>query len=216
MRIFFLLTLMVASASLFAQDSVYTFIFLNKNPQAEKLTKEQSTAIMEGHMANINRLAKEGKLLAAGPFEGGGGIFVFKKASAEEIADWLKPDPGVQAKRWHIEQHNFTPRVNGICPVSEPYEMVMYSFVRFDAVVSKFNAGTYPEIIKKHDDYLKEIANTGNVVIEGIFGDNDGGILIMKGDVNRSVFELDPGVQEGLIDLTIKQLYIAKGSFCEK
>ncbi|HYG03141.1 MAG TPA: YciI family protein [Chryseosolibacter sp.] len=216
MRLLYLIATLAISINVSAQDSVFTFIFLNKNPNAEQLTKEQSTQIMEGHMANINRLAKEGKLLAAGPFEGGGGIFVFKKASSEEIAEWLSPDPGVQAKRWNIEQHNYRPRVNGVCPVSEPYEMVMYYFIRFDAIVSKYTAGTYPQIIKKHDDYLKQIVDTGNVVTEGVFGDNDGGILIMRGDVDRSVFESDPGVQEGLINLTIKQLYIAKGSFCEK
>ena len=34
--------------------------------------------IMEGHLANINRLAKEGKLTAAGPLDEGGGIFIFR------------------------------------------------------------------------------------------------------------------------------------------
>jgi hypothetical protein len=94
--------------------------------------------------------------------------------------------------------------------------MVEYSFIRFDAEVTKFTAATYPQIIKKHDDYLKQLEATGNVITEAIFGDNDGGVLIMKGDINRDVFESDPGVQEGLINLTIKKLYIAKGSFCEK
>jgi hypothetical protein len=41
-------------------------------------------------------------------------------------------------------------------------------------------------------------------------------VLVMKGEVKREVFESDPGVQEGLIDLTIKKLFIAKGSFCEQ
>lgn len=194
----------------------YTFIFLNKNQEAPTITKEESQKIMEGHMANINKLAQEGKLLAAGPFEGGGGIFVFRKASQEELTEWLSADPGIQAKRWNIEQHLYTPRHNGICVVGEPYQMVSYSFVRFDAVVSKSNAGTFPQIIKSHDDYLKDIIAKGNVITEGIFGDHAGGIMVLKGDVDKSVFESDPGVQEGLISLTLKKLYIAKGAFCEK
>ena len=200
----------------YSQDKSYTFVFLNKKPDAEKLTKEQSEKIMEGHMANINRLAKEGKLLAAGPFDGGGGIFIFNTSSIEETKSWLDTDPGVQARRWNVEVHPYTPRTGSVCPVSEPYEMVSYSFIRFTAEVSKFTASTYPQIIKKHDDYLKQLNVTGNVITEGIFGLNDGGILVMKGDVKREVFETDPGVQEGLLNLEIKKLYIAKGSFCEK
>jgi hypothetical protein len=38
----------------------------------------------------------------------------------------------------------------------------------------------------------------------------------MKGDVQRAIFESDPGIQDGLLEMTIKKLYIAKGSFCEK
>jgi uncharacterized protein YciI len=171
---------------------------------------------MEGHMANINRLAKEGKLVAAGPFEGGGGIFILNTTSLDEAKNWLSTDPGIQANRWNIELLLFTPRIGGICKVSEPYEMTMYSFVRFTAIISKFTASTYPQIIYRHDEYIKQINATGNVIAEGTFGEHDGGILIMKGSVTSELFEKDPGVQEALMELSIKSLYIAKGSFCEK
>jgi uncharacterized protein YciI len=206
---FFLIGTACAQAS-------YTFVFLNKKPDADQLPKEEVAKIMEGHMANMGRLAKEGKLVAAGPFEGGGGIFILKTSSVEEAKAWIGTDPGIKAKRWDVELYPYKPRHGSICPVSEPYEMVEYSFVRFEALVSKFTASTYPQIIRKHDDYLKQLANTGNVVTEGIFGDHDGGILVMKGEVHRDIFETDPGVQEGLLELEIKKLYIAKGSFCEK
>lgn len=194
----------------------YVFVFLNKKPDAEKISDEQSKKIMEGHMANMDRLAKEGKLVAAGPFEGGGGIFIMKTSSVDETKEWISTDPGVQAKRWIVEVLPFTPRQGSICQVSAPYEMVFYSFVRFTPVVSKFNASTYPTIIKQHNDYLKNIASTGNVISEGTFGDNEGGVLIMKGEVSQELFENDPGVQKGLIELQTKKLYIAKGSLCEK
>jgi hypothetical protein len=54
------------------------------------------------------------------------------------------------------------------------------------------------------------------VVTEGVFGNNDGGILVMKGAIQREVIEADPGIQEGLLEFQIKELYIAKGAFCEK
>ena len=215
-KILMFICFVLVSALTFAQDNKYTIVFLNKNPDAPQLTKDESAKVMEGHMANINKMAKEGKLLAAGPFDGGGGIFVMNSSSIDDIKTWLAPDPGVQSKRWNLEMLPYKPRYGSICPVKEPYEMVSYSFVRFDAVVSKFTASTFPQIISKHNQYLKELTKTGNTVTEAIFGENDGGILIMKGEVTREVFESDPGVQEGLIDLTIKKLYIAKGSFCEQ
>jgi uncharacterized protein YciI len=218
MRTIVVLALLVFSVAGFSQEKKsYVFFFLNKKDNTNSgLDKAAVDKLMEGHMANINRLAREGKLLAAGPFEGGGGLFIFNTTSMAEAKEWLSTDPGIQANRWDVEIYDYTPRVGGICPVSEPYEMTNYSFIRFSAQVSKFTASTYPQIIRKHDEYLKQLVNTGNVVTEAIFGPNDGGILVMKGDVQRSVFESDPGVQEGLIDLTIKKLFIAKGSFCEK
>jgi hypothetical protein len=82
----------------------------------------------------------------------------------------------------------------------------------------KYRSG-YPGqtvIIKKHNEFLKQLSTTGNVITEGIFGEQDGGILVMKGDLQKEVIESDPGVQEGLLNLTFKKLWIAKGSFCEK
>jgi uncharacterized protein YciI len=210
----FTFLLFLLSTTMFAQKQ-YTFVFLHKKENVE-LPKEQIDKIMEGHMANINRLAKEGKLIAAGPFEGGGGIFILNTTSVDEAKNWLSTDPGIQANRWNVELLPFTPRIGGICKVSEPYEMTMYSFVRFTATISKFTASTYPQIIYRHDEYIKQLNATGDVIAEGTFGEHDGGILIMKGSVTNELFEKDPGVQEALMELSIRSLYIAKGSFCEK
>ncbi|MCE2957019.1 MAG: YciI family protein [Bacteroidota bacterium] len=180
------------------------------------MPKEQVDRMMEGHMANINRLAREGKLVAAGPFEGGGGIFIFNSNSIETVKEWLATDPGVKAERWRVELQPFYVRVGKVALVNEPYEMVTYSFVRFIPNIAKFNIQELPEIFVKHDNYLQQLNRTGNVVGEGIFGDTEGGVLIMKGDVQSSVFEEDPAVQEGLLQLETKKLFIAKGAFGEK
>jgi uncharacterized protein YciI len=215
MKKIIVLLVLLASVETYAQNP-YTIVFLHKKADAEKISDDDRKKIMDGHMANINRLAEEGKLVAAGPFDGGGGLFVMKTSSVAEAQSWVDTDPGVKAKRWNVEILPFTPRQGGICKVSEPYEMTSYSFVRFNVVVSKFNATDFPQIVKKHDDYLKELGKTGNIIGEGIFSERDGGIVIMKGDVQKEVFENDPGVKEGLVEMEIKKLYIAKGSFCEK
>lgn len=180
------------------------------------MQKEQLDKIMEGHFANINRLATEGKLISAGPFEGGGGIFILNTTSIDEASEWLSTDPGVQARRWNIEVLPYKPRVNSACAVAEPYEMVTYNFIRFTANISKSTAQDYPRIFFKHDEYLKQIESTGNVVAEGVFGDFDGGILVLRGDLQKEVIESDPAIQEGLLIADFKTLWIAKGAFCEK
>lgn len=214
MRTIYLL-LILLPLPLCAQHKNYTIVFLNKKADTDKISKAETAKIMEGHRANINRLAKEGKLLAAGPFDGGGGLFILNTTSIDEATEWLDTDPGVQAKRWDIEILPYSPRHGGVCSVKEPYEMISYSLVRYDVLVSKFTAANYPEIMNRHNLYLRQLQNTGNVVTIAIFGEHDGGVLVMKGDVQQDVFENDPAIQEGLIEHQVKNLYIAKGSFCE-
>ena len=217
MRLFILISLITFSSALFGQQTnKYSFVFLNKKSDAAQLPKEQLDKIMEGHMANINRLAKEGKLIAAGPFEGGGGIFILNTSSIDEAKQWLSTDPGVKANRWDIEIFPYVPRVGSVCAVGEPYEMVTYQFIRFKPNISKSTAPDYPKIFYKHDTHVKELEKSGNIVTEGIFGEFDGGILVLKGELPKEALESDPAVQEGLLELDIKQLWIAKGSFCEK
>jgi uncharacterized protein YciI len=206
-----------AFLSIFFQGySQYTFVFLHKKSDSGQLPQDQLETLMAGHMENMKRLAKENKLLAAGPFGGGGGLFVLNTQKPEDAKEWLSTDPGIQANRWNVEMLPYKPRFGGICPVGENYEMTNYTFIRFIPVVSKFNASNFPEILKKHDDYLKQLSKNSDVVTEAAFGENEGGILIMKGEATQETFESDPGVAEGLLQLDIKKLFIAKGSFCEK
>ncbi|MFM8914215.1 MAG: YciI family protein [Flammeovirgaceae bacterium] len=216
LRSYLLLFLICAATVASKAQYNQVFVFLHKRTDLPVMPKEQVDKIMEGHMANINRLAKEGKLLAAGPFEGGGGIFIFSSNSIETVSEWLASDPGVKAERWRVELQPFYGRIGKVALVNEPYEMVMYTFVRFTPNIAKFNIQELPEIFLKHDNYLKQLNKTGNVVGEGVFGDTEGGVLIMKGEVQPSVFETDPAVQEGLLQLDFKKLFIAKGVFGER
>ncbi len=156
--------IILSSQCAFAQELV--FVFLHHKADKAELPKEQVDKIMEDHMANIQKMAKEGRLLVAGPFEGGGGIFIFNSHSVVEVTQWLNDDPGVKASRWNVEVQPYRWRVGKPRLVNEPYEMTNYQFVRFVPYIAKFNINDVPELLKKHDDYLKEIQKTGNVVAE--------------------------------------------------
>lgn len=214
-RIIIPIVLLVSFVS-FAQDT-YTFVFLHKRTDLQQLPKEEVDKIMAGHMANIERLAADGKLIAAGPFDGGGGIFIFKAGSTpQQVQEWISTDPGVVAKRWNIEILPYVPFVGGVCVVNEPYEMVTYSFVHFKPNVMKFNVQDGDETVKKHNEFVRKLAAGGNVVTASSFGGLDGGILVMKGDLQQEVILQDPSVVEGLFEPEFKKLWIAKGAFCEK
>jgi uncharacterized protein YciI len=194
-----------------AQNKSYTFVFLNNKPDKEVLSKEKSDSIMTGHMNNIGRLAKEGKLLAAGPFEGGGGVFILNTTSVKEANEWLATDPGVKAKRWNLEVLPYTVNTGGVCPVGEKYEMVFYQFVRFTP-----EPNATPEVIKQHNEYLQKLVKDGIIISEGPFDSKGNGVLVLRADVTKEIVDADPAVNTGSLKFEMKKLYIAKGSFCEK
>ncbi len=209
MRYFLFLPLIAFFITADAQSKSYIFVFLNKKTDASELAKDSLERLMKGHMANIERLAKQGKLLAAGPFEGGGGLFILNTTSTDEASDWLKTDPGIQANRWDVEMLMYSPQLGSVCPVKEPFEMVAYDFIRFYE-----NPGGRNEL-SEHRQLVKKESEHGNVVMSGAFKPS-GNILILKDGVMQKFLETNPAVQSGILRPETKKLWIAKGSFCEK
>jgi uncharacterized protein YciI len=212
----YLLIFLVLIATLPSLSQPFVFVFLNSKPDKAELPKEEVDKIMDGHMANIKRLVSEKKLIVAGPFEGGGGIFIFNSGSKEEVATWLETDPGIKAKRWNIEIFDYKPRSGSVCSVSEPINMTFYHFVRFDINITKYTMSDMADELKGHEKYLLQLASQADIIQEGTFDQDKGGILVIRGDLKKEIIEQDPAVQKGFLDFEIKKLYIAKGAFCEK
>ena len=88
--------------------TTYYVGFLYRGPKWSPEDTPERRAIQEGHLANIQRLADEGKLLLAGPFTDDGelrGMFVFQVASLEEAKALCDSDPAVKAGRLRVELH---------------------------------------------------------------------------------------------------------------
>lgn len=114
-----------------AQSQELYLVFLNTNPDREELSPGDASAVQEGHLENIDRLYDEGKLLLAGPFDGGGGVFVLKAKSFVEAESSLETDPAIAAERFTVETLPLGIQKGWICAQEKPYEMIALSFVHF-------------------------------------------------------------------------------------
>ncbi len=69
--------------------------------------KEKRNTLFRGHMDNITRLAKEGKLIVAGPLGKNDkqyrGIFIFNVKTKEEVEKLLSTDPTIKEKVFDVE-----------------------------------------------------------------------------------------------------------------
>lgn len=77
----------------------YILVILKAGPNDAAITGDERKKLFEGHFANINRMAKAGKLVVAGPLDKNDkqyrGIFIMPVATAEEAVAELKGDPTV-------------------------------------------------------------------------------------------------------------------------
>jgi uncharacterized protein YciI len=79
----------------------YVLAILKTGPNDSKVAGPERSEVFKGHMANIQRLAGEGKLAVAGPFDknesGFRGIFILNTAKLDEARAWVDTDPVVKS-----------------------------------------------------------------------------------------------------------------------
>jgi uncharacterized protein YciI len=82
----------------------FILVLLVRPPNAPDRPKAELDQLQDGHMANMRRLADEGKLFKAGPIEDFSGrnvrgIFILKTESVDQAREWVATDPSVKAGR---------------------------------------------------------------------------------------------------------------------
>lgn len=103
------LLLLLLALPLCAQEvsmRFYVMAILEKGPKWTKESTPETKKLLKGHMDNIGKLAKEGKLILAGPLAGAGdaaGIFVFDTASIDQAREWCDSDPAIHAGRFQVK-----------------------------------------------------------------------------------------------------------------
>lgn len=209
------LFLSLFSQQLGAQNKALFFVFLNTNPEREVLSEAKAEALQTAHLDNIEKLNQEGIIVAAGPFEGGGGMFIMRASTMEEANEFLLTDPAIKAKRFILEIFPFQFWNGGLCETSKPYEMVNYQFCRLRTNQdSDLNVIQYDNRIFLADQFN----NHDYLLCYGFFEDATEGFAIFNmADTAAAadVMNNHPAHIKGLINFEIKPLWIAKGTFCE-
>jgi len=92
----------------YSELKTYYFGLISRGPKWTAERTPEADKLQAGHMANINNMAKMGKLVIAGPFEKAGnyaGVFVFKVDTIEEAKALSAADPAVVAGRLAVDVH---------------------------------------------------------------------------------------------------------------
>lgn len=85
----------------------YVFVLLKTGPNPKPKGPERD-AMFKGHFANMQRLAEEGKLVIAGPFDGVDGwrgMFVFAVKDIDEAKQLTASDPVIASGEMVAEYH---------------------------------------------------------------------------------------------------------------
>lgn len=83
----------------------YVFMLLNKG-EVRNQDSIQAAKIQEQHLAHLNKLSEDRKLIVAGPFEKGGdhrGLLIFDVATVDEALKLEGEDPAVKSGRLKME-----------------------------------------------------------------------------------------------------------------
>lgn len=87
----------------------YVLVILKTGPNKVPKGPERD-AMFNGHFANIQRLADEGKLALAGPLDGADGwrgLFVFATGDIEQAKSWVATDPVIISGEMVAEYHKY-------------------------------------------------------------------------------------------------------------
>lgn len=85
----------------------YVFVLLKSGPNKIPVGAERDE-MFKGHFANMKRLAADGKLVSAGPFDGVDswrGMFIFATADIEEAKKYVATDPVIVKGEMVAEYH---------------------------------------------------------------------------------------------------------------
>ena len=86
-----------------------------------------------------------------------------------------------------------------LCEIMKNNNSLTGTFIQYNTHITKFNVRQLPQLQNSHYDYLKQLKKIGSVLLEGHFNNDDGGLLLIEGTIQKDVINSDPTIQSGLI-----------------
>ncbi len=190
------------------------FVFLNSNPDKEELPEVEMQRLKEGRLSYMDKLAKADDLVASGSFQGGGEMMIILAESEEAAWKLVESDPAVKAGIFNAEVLPISFIKGDICPWWEPVDMGTYGFFRFRTRPDNQNK----DLLQEHFYLLSVLEDAKEVLVQADFDDAGNGILILDQSLSDEWIENvidNPAIQEGALEVDIKNLMIARGTFCD-
>jgi uncharacterized protein YciI len=197
----------------------YQLVLLLRPTNRAQLDEDAAEKLQDAHMANIRKLAKEGKLVLAGPFLDDTplrGIFVLKTQSFSEATDWTHTDPSVQSGRLVPEIHTWIQPTStfSMPPESNPmenYAAVLY--VKSDHF--EWPNGSDP-MTQRHLEFTRSLRESGKLAVGAPFRDGSGSsaeLLIFATSVEEAsqIVAQDPWVIAGMVKPEVHPWMTQKG-----
>ena len=213
------LTLSGGSNMILAQpDSTsikYMLVFLSPNENTQ-LGSAEKQILENDHLRNIGRLSESGILANAWPIEGGSEVMVLNTSTLAQTEAVLMNDPAVAENLFYVEILGWRIQYGGICDPDFPYEMSTYTMIRYLPTnqIASYKTSVDFDMRTGHQEYINSLIESNDVIVEGYFGTNDGGILIYKGNALDPLIEQDVSIKDGYLVANKYTIWLNKGSFC--
>ncbi len=201
----------------------YQFGMLKRGPKSTAEKTPESQKIQEGHMANINKLARAGKLMAAGPMAEEGdlrGIFIFKAASLEEARTLASEDPAIKSGRLTLELMDWLGPKGIGAKLQEELKSdpnPKYTMTRYYLALLKRgpNLSEDKNLQRDHLWHIRKMIDAKKFTAAGPFVERSHllGIFVIaatSAEEARSIAETDPAVKTGHMVVDIHPWLVAK------
>jgi uncharacterized protein YciI len=193
----------------------YYVVFLRPDPVRKVLAKEDGERIQAAHMANIHKMASDGVLVAAGPFDDEpttiSGVFFFKTDSLQRAQAIAAQDPTVLEHRNSVDVHGWAgPPGIGVeyfrlhaLDAKMPENMQVHPLCMVYRGTA-WESGQRDSLLVEHERYIERLKEQGKLGAAGKIDAPDDlvGLVIFKPtslEEARRVLGEDPAVQAGVL-----------------
>jgi len=202
---------------------LYYLVFLRPDPGRRHIERAEGERIQSAHMANIQKMAQDGVLVAAGPMDDQpttiSGIFVFRAETLAEAQRIAALDPTVAERRNTVDVHPWLgPKGIGAAyfrwKKEDPGGKVVMAAHAFFILRRGAAGGSDPRADGEHARFVDSLRRAGALAAAGwIYGDPDlCSICVFRtssADEAKQAIGQDPAVHSGRLAVEFHRWWCA-------